>query len=228
MYEKFAHQTWWKIATIILVLYTCLYGFLVNIPELAILEESIRNLFFHVPMWFAMMLLMFINLVYGIKYLSNGNARNDVIASRSAAIGLIMGILGILTGSVWAKVTWGAWWVFAEVKLNASAAAILVYSAYFILRGSFTDDEMKAKFSAVYSVFAFVMFMVLINVIPRIAESSLHPGNGGNPGFNAYDLDSNLRSVFYPAVLAWMGIGLWLSTQLVRLTHIQRKLDDIA
>lgn len=228
MYEKFAHQTWWKIATVILVLYTCLYGFLVNIPDLVILEESIRNLFFHVPMWFAMMLLMFINLVYGIKYLNNGDARNDVIASRSATIGLIMGILGILTGSVWAKVTWGAWWVFAEVKLNASAAAILVYSAYFILRGSFTDDEMKAKFSAVYSIFAFVMFMVLINVIPRVAESSLHPGNGGNPGFNAYDLDSNLRSVFYPAVLAWMGIGLWLSTQLVRITHIQRKLDDIA
>jgi heme exporter protein C len=67
------------------------------------------------------------------------------------------------------------------------------------------------------------MFMVLINVIPRMSSSSLHPGNGGNPGFNAYDLDSNLRTVFYPAVLAWIGLGLWLTGLQVRLELIFRK-----
>lgn len=227
MFEKFSKQIWWKVASAILLIYTCIYGFLVKIPELPILEQSIRNLFFHVPMWFAMMMLMLVSLIYSIKYLSNGHSRNDVIASKTATIGLLLGIFGILTGSIWAKVTWGAWWVFAEVKLNAAAAAILVYCAYFILRSSFDDPEMKAKFSAVYSIFAFVMFMILINVIPRIASSSLHPGNGGNPGFNAYDLDDNLRKVFYPAVLGWIGLGFWLATQLCRIEFIKRKLDDI-
>lgn len=227
MFEKLSKQIWWKALTVILMIYTCIYGFLVTIPKLPILEESIRNLFFHVPMWFAMMMLMFLSLVYSLKYLSNGQQRNDVIAANLATIGLIFGILGIVTGAVWAKVTWGAWWVFAEVKLNAAAAAILVYCAYFILRSSFDDPEMKAKFSAVYSIFAFVMYMILINVIPRIASSSLHPGNGGNPGFNAYDLDDNLRKVFYPAVLGWIGLGFWLSTQLCRIDFIKRKLDDI-
>lgn len=227
MFEKFSKQVWWKVLSSILLLYTCVYGFMVTIPELAILEDSIRNLFFHVPMWFAMMTLMLVSLIYSIKYLSSGQHRNDVIASKTAVIGLIFGILGIITGSVWAKVTWGAWWVFAEVKLNAAAAAILVYCAYFILRSSFDDPEMKAKFSAVYSIFAFVMFMILINVIPRIATSSLHPGNGGNPGFNSYDLDSNLRKVFYPAVLGWIGIGFWMATQLCRIEFVKRKLDDI-
>lgn len=227
MFEKISKQIWWKVVSAILLIYTCIYGFLVTIPKLPILEQSIRNLFFHVPMWFAMMLLMLLSLIYSIKYLSNGNPRNDVIASNTAIIGLLFGVFGILTGSIWAKVTWGAWWVFAEVKLNAAAAAILVYCAYFILRSSFDDPEMKAKFSAVYSIFAFVMFMILINVIPRIASSSLHPGNGGNPGFNAYDLDDNLRKVFYPAVLGWIGLGFWLSTQLSRIEFIKRKLDDI-
>lgn len=227
MFEKISQQIWWRIATVILLLYTCIYGFLVKAPDLPILEQSIRNLFFHVPMWFAMMLLMLISLIYSIKYLANGRSRNDVIASNTAVIGLLLGFLGILTGSVWAKSTWGAWWVFAEVKLNASAAAILVYCAYFILRSSFDDPELKAKFSAVYSIFAFVMFMILINVIPRIAGSSLHPGNGGNPGFNSYDLDDNLRMVFYPAVLGWIGIGFWMSTQLIRTEFIKRKLEDI-
>ena len=224
MFEQFAKQWWWKICTIILLIYTVLCGFMVKIPELNILEESIRNLFFHVPMWFAMMTLMSINLFFSISYLSNGKARNDIIAVSSAKIGFLMGFLGIVTGAVWARVTWGDWWVFAEVKLNGAAAAILIYAAYFILRSSLTDEEMKARFSAVYAIFAFVMFMVLINVIPRMSNSSLHPGNGGNPGFNAYDLDSNLRMVFYPAVLGWIGLGLWLTTQQVRLALLHRKL----
>ena len=85
------------------------------------------------------------------------------------------------------------------------------------------DEEKKARFSAVYSIFAFVMFMVLINVIPRISNSSLHPGNGGNPGFNSYDLDSNLRLVFYPAVLGWILLSVWIATLLIRVEKIFRK-----
>jgi len=223
MFEKFAKASWWKILTVILLFYTVIYGFLVQIPDLNILEQSIRNLFFHVPMWFAMMTLMSINLYFSIVFLSKGEKRADVIAESAAKVGFFMGVLGILTGAVWARVTWGAWWVFAEVKLNGAAAAILVYAAYFILRNSFSDEELKARFSAVYAIFAFVMFMVLINVIPRMSSSSLHPGNGGNPGFNAYDLDSNLRTVFYPAVLAWIGLGLWLTALQVRLGLIFRK-----
>lgn len=227
MFNKAHKQSWWKYLTVLLLAYSVTYGFFVQIPQLAILNESIRNLFFHVPMWFAMMFLMLLNLIYSLRYLSKSNQHDDVIAASTATAGLLLGFLGILTGSVWAKVTWGAWWVFAEVKLNAAAAAILVYCAYFVLRSSFDDPEMKAKFSAVYSIFAFVMFIVFINVIPRIATSSLHPGNGGNPGFNSYDLDYNLRTVFYPAVLGWIGLGYWLSSQMVRLKFIERKLDDI-
>ncbi|MCO5231372.1 MAG: cytochrome c biogenesis protein [Chitinophagales bacterium] len=227
MFEKILYQNWWRWTTIILLLFTCIYGFWVKIPQLPILEESIRNLFFHVPMWFSMMFLMLLSLIFSLVYLANFQPKYDVYAANFAKVGFFMGTLGILTGMVWAKVTWGAWWVFAEVKLNAAAAALLVYSAYFILRSSFNDPESKAKFSAVYSIFAFVMFMVLINVIPRLATSSLHPGNGGNPGFNSYDLDNHLRLVFYPAVFGWIGLGFWLSSQLIRMDFVKRKIDDI-
>jgi len=100
---------------------------------------------------------------------------------------------------------------------------LLVYAAYFILRGSFEDEEKRARYGAVYSIFAFVMYMVLINVIPRITNSSLHPGNGGNPGFNSYDLDSDLRMVFYPAVIGWVLLSVWMTTLLVRIKQVFRK-----
>ncbi len=216
-------KNWWKYLSIILLLYTVIMGFLGQVPKLPILEQSIRNLYFHVPMWFAMMVLMFTSMVYSIRYLSKQKIEDDIKAAAFAKVGFLFGFLGIVTGSVWARATWSAWWVIEEVKLNAAAAALLVYAAYFILRGSFDDEEKKARFSAVYSIFAFVMFMVLINVIPRISSSSLHPGNGGNPGFNSYDLDSSLRIVFYPAIIGWILLSVWITTLIIRIEKVFRK-----
>lgn len=218
---------WWKYLGAILVFYTIDFGISQQLPVLNILDESIRNLFFHVPMWFSMMGMLFVSLIYSILYLNKGNIQHDIKAISYAQVGFLMGILGILTGSIWARVTWGAWWVFSEVKLNGAAAGLLVYAAYFILRGSFDDEEKKARYSAVYSIFAFVMFMVLINVIPRITDSSLHPGNGGNPGFNSYDLDNSLRLIFYPAVFGWLLLSGWMAQLLIRIKKVYRKIHKL-
>lgn len=220
---------WWKVLCILLLFYTVAMGFKIEIPKLPILEQSIRNLFFHVPMWFSMIVLMLSSTIYGLKYLASEDIANDVKSSNLAVVGFSMGLMGLLTGMIWAKVTWGAWWVFEEVKLNAAAAGVLTYAAYFILRGSLEDDDKKARFSAVYNVFAFVMFFVFIMVVPRLDVNSLHPGNGGNPGFNAYDLDNHLRAVFYPAILGFILLGLWISQLFTRLEMLKRKksgLDD--
>ena len=83
------------------------------------------------------------------------------------------------------------------------------------------DDELKkARFSAVYNIFAFVMMNVFIMILPRLTDS-LHPGNGGNPAFGKYDLDNNMRMVFYPAVLGWIGLGIWILNLRVRFENIK-------
>ena len=168
-----------------------------------------------------MMILFVVSLVYSIKYLGAPDERTDIIASESASVAMVMGILGLLTGMVWAKYTWGAWWV-NDVKLNGAAATMLVYGAYFLLRGSMDDIDKKARISAVYSVFAFVMMVVFIVVLPRMTDS-LHPGDGGNPGFNSYDLDKNLRKVFYPAIIGWTLLGVWI----INIRTRMRKLNNL-
>ena len=100
-----------------------------------------------------------------------------------------------------------------------------MYFAYLVLRNSLTDVYQRAKISAVYSIFAFAVFIPLIFILPRLTDS-LHPGNGGNPGFNAYDMDSNLRTVFYPAIIGWTLLGTWIATVRVRLRRLERKLED--
>lgn len=212
---------WWKIIAIVFVLYTIIAGFLFKVPAQPILHETIRNLYFHVPMWFGMMTILFISLWHSIKYLSNSKIESDIIASQAANTGMLMGILGIITGSIWAKYTWGAWWV-ADTKLNGAAITLLIYLAYFILRGSLDEEQKRARISAVYNIFAYVMLIVFLMILPRLNDS-LHPGNGGNPGFNKYDLDATMRTVFYPAVIGWILLGVWLMTIKIRIEKLKRK-----
>lgn len=216
--------SWWKILSVILILYTIIAGFLIEVPRLPILHETIRNLFFHVTMWFSMILLLIISLVNGIRYLSKSDIHFDIVAEESARVGIVLGILGLITGSIWAKNTWGAWWV-NDAKLNGAAASMLVYFAYILLRGSIDDEHKRARISAVYSIFAFTLMLVFIMILPRLTDS-LHPGNGGNPGFGRYDLDNKMRMVFYPAVIGWMLLSVWILNIRVRIRKIKNALHD--
>ncbi len=209
---------WWKILAVLLLFYTLFMGFLGEVPARVILNESIRNLYFHVPMWFGMVGLLIASAVYSIRQLSSknpGNLKNDIYAAEFTNSAILFGFLGLLTGMVWAKFTWGDYWT-NDPKLNGVAIGMLIYMAYIVLRKAIEDEEKKARVSAVYNVFSFPIFIVLIFILPRLNVDSLHPGNGGNPAFSNYDLDSNMRLVFYPAVIAWFLLGLWITTLRVR------------
>ncbi len=222
--NKLFKRSWWKILAIILLVYTIVAGLLAPVPRLAILNETIRVLHFHVPMWFGMIILLTLSVVYSIKYLRNPGTQHDIYAIEFANIGVVFGILGILSGALWANYTWGSPWS-SDPKQNGAAIALLIYFAYFILRNSLEDEQQRAKISAIYNIFAFAALVPLLFILPRLTDS-LHPGNGGNPGFNAYDLDSNLRIVFYPAVIGWTLLGGWLASLRIRLQIIKNKLHE--
>lgn len=214
-------KNWWKVLCVVFLLYTIIGGFLMPVPALEILHESIRNLYFHVTMWFGMMTIFIVSAVYSIKYLGSQQRDHDIIASEAATVGLLYGTLGLCTGSIWARYTWGSFWSNDPKELCA-AIAWLIYLAYFVLRNSFTDMDKRARVSAVYNIFAFALMVPILFVIPRLTDS-LHPGNGGNPGFNTYDLDNDLRKVFYPAVFGWILLACWILQLRVRMKRLELK-----
>ncbi|MEQ9220340.1 MAG: cytochrome c biogenesis protein CcsA [Cyclobacteriaceae bacterium] len=214
---------WWKWLTMALLLYVFVGGLLLPVPRLPILNETIRVLYFHVPMWFGMIALFTSSCIQAIKYLSKEQLTNDIFSVQLAEVGILFGILGMISGMFWANYTWGEPWS-SDPKQNMSAIALLIYFAYFVLRGSIKDEQQRAKISAVYNIFAFATLIPLLFILPRLAEDSLHPGNGGNPGFNAYDLDSQMRLVFYPAVIGWALLGFWLATIKIRYEIVSEKL----
>src|SRR4028118_2014139 len=92
--------SWWKLLSIALLIYVCIAGFLGGVPSKPILNETIRNLYFHVAMWMTMMILFTVSLVHSIRYLRTGKVSDDIKAVEFANSGIVFCILGWVTGAV--------------------------------------------------------------------------------------------------------------------------------
>jgi len=216
----------WKYIVAIWLTLVISVGFLISIPYIPILEETARNLFLHVPMWFTMMVAFVMAFYYSIRYLNSEEIRWDQKAETATAVGLAFGICGLLTGALWARFTWGAWWTFAEPRMNMSALGMMIFVAYFILRSAFNDEEKRAKISAVYNIFGVTTIPFLLYIIPRQLPS-LHPGAEGNPAFS--DLTApELRLIFYPAVIGFIGLAIWMMDILNRYKRIKKMTEETA
>ncbi|HEV7621786.1 MAG TPA: cytochrome c biogenesis protein CcsA [Flavisolibacter sp.] len=225
------NKWWWKIVCIFLLGYTLTAGLLLDVPHIRILNETIRNLYFHVCMWFAMMILFIISVVHAVKYLRTNNLKYDILSSQYAIVGIVFGVLGYTTGMIWASSTWAdpnnpATASFGEIakepKLIGAAIALLIYFAYLVLRKSIQDIDKRARISAVYNIFAFAFLFPSIWIIPRLLPS-LHPGGEGNPALNYNDIDARMRMVFYPAVAGWTLLGVWIVSLKVRIQFFKEK-----
>jgi heme exporter protein C len=213
--------SWWKILSIVCLVYAVVAGILLPVPAKPIINESIRNLYYHVPMWFSMLTLMTVSVVYSVMYLRKSRLELDIKARFFASTGMVLGLLGITTGAIWANYTWGAPWS-NDIKQILAAVALLIYAAYFVLRSSIEDIDKKARVSAVYNIFAYTMLFPTLFIIPRLYES-LHPGGEGNPAMSQNDIDPLMRLVFWPAVLGWTLLGVWITTLYIRLQKITDK-----
>lgn len=190
-------------------------------PYRNVIYESIRNTYFHVPMWFALMFLFIASVVYSVRFLMHPNPDFDRRAAAYAETGLLFGGLGLVTGMLWAHYAWGAAWS-NDIKQLMTAVALLIYLAYFILRASFDEPEKGARLAAVYNIFAFASLIPLLYIVPRMF-ASLHPGATGNPAFGSQDLDNTMRMVFYPAILGFTGLGFWIAELRIRYQRLADK-----
>ncbi|NBC85436.1 MAG: cytochrome C assembly protein [Bacteroidetes bacterium] len=208
--------------------YVIIAGLLGSIPQLSILEETARNLYFHVPMWFSLMGLTVVSAYHSLRFLQTGDLLRDVRAREAARVGMLFGIIGITTGMMWARFTWyegtNKWWNF-DPKQSMAAILLLIYGAYFVLRSGIDIAEKRGRIAAVYNLFAVVTMPFLLYVLPRQMDS-LHPGAEGSPTFSQTDLAPAMRWIFYPAVLGFFGLAWWIYTQRVRVAWLEDDARD--
>jgi heme exporter protein C len=129
--------------------------------------------YFHASIAMVSLLAFLVACVYGILYLRSRDERHDEVSSASVAIGLGLAVLVVLTGSIWAKASWGTWWVWSDPRLVTFLIVLLLYAAYFLLRSS-AEGERRMRYSAIFAIAAFASVPLSFWSV-RVARSFVHP-----------------------------------------------------
>ncbi len=137
--------------------------------------ESSRILFFHVPMAWVSFVAFIAAGVWSLLFLFRGReARHDRAALAAVELGLLFGMLATVTGAIWARIMWGAYWNW-DPRQTSIVLALLFYLAYLALRGAVADAEVRSRLAAAYAVLGLAIAPFLFFVLPRLPAFSLHP-----------------------------------------------------
>ena len=137
-------------------------------------DDAFRIFYIHVPIALTAYACFGWGAWKGLRLLWTGDARYDLESYTGVHMGTIFGALTLVTGSIWARHTWGVWWTWGDRQLVLFLILFLFYCAYFMLRSSLAEGPGRARISAVYALFGVVLIPVSFLAI-RLAESLVHP-----------------------------------------------------
>jgi len=144
------------------------------VPDDADQGYSQRIFYFHVPIALTTYAAFSYGAVCAAAYLKTRDPRWDLRSYVGVHVGAIFGTLVLVTGSIWAKVSWGVWWDWSDRQLNVFLVLFLYYCAYFMLRFSVDEGEQRMTYSAVYTLLGVGLIPLSILAV-RIAQSLVHP-----------------------------------------------------
>jgi len=179
--------------------------------------ETSRILFFHVPQAWIATLSFLISMIASAVYLAKRHVKADYLAQSAAELGFLFCVLATITGSIFAKATWGSFWNW-DPRQTSIVILLMIYGAYFAVRSAVSDPNRRRVFAAVYSILAFVTVPFLVFVVPRIT-TSLHPENTMNPAHPG--MDPKTLKVFLGSLFAYTGLFVWMLRLKIRVLAIE-------
>jgi len=202
---------------------------LIDYPFVANLNERIKILNLHVPLAWIAVVAYLMSMIYAIRYLKTKDLVWDIYTVSTASLGTFYAVLATVTGMLWAKYNWGAYWNW-DPRQTSIFILILIYAAFFALRSAIDNEERKARLSSVYSIISFVTVPFLVFVLPRLS-SGLHPGSANDSSAGPLvtpqpnSLDTTLVYGFGLALFSFTIIYFWLLNVLVRYKKIDYKIN---
>lgn len=180
-------------------------------PLIPGLGQLSRIIFYHVPTAWLAAIGFLTAMVYGLKYLKNQNMDDDAKSLAALQLGFIFCILATLTGSIWAKFSWGSFWHW-DPRETSIFVLLLIYGALFALRSAIENEDKRAKLSAVYSIISFLTVPFFVFIMPRIM-TGLHPGSADDatagPVVN-FHMNGNMLFVFFTSLFAFTLLFFWM------------------
>jgi heme exporter protein C len=179
-----------------------------------------RVMVFHVPVAWVAVLAFLVATLHSIRSLRKADPVADLKAAVAAELGLTFGILALITGSIWAKFEWGAFWNW-DPRETSVLILLLIYGAYFALRSAVDAAETRARLSAVYAILAFLTVPFLVFIVPRMMDT-LHPApimdNRGKMAMNP-----RLLVVFLGALAAFSALFFWIMDLKVTVSRLRER-----
>jgi heme exporter protein C len=197
----------WKIVLLIWMSVVIVAVFLLPPPQLQLGDVS-RIFFFHVPMAWVAVLAFCSSFIYSILYLRNRDLIYDNRAKTASRLGLLFTILATISGSIFAKASWGSYWNW-DPRETSIFVLLLIYGAYFALRSAVENEERKANLSAVYAILAFLTVPFLVFVIPRVYQS-LHPNDSVINSRLKLQMSPAILITFLASLIGFTGLFVWI------------------
>ena len=177
------------------------------VPPAEGLGNYVRIAFFHIPTAWVAVVAFFGAAYWGARYLKSRELRYDAKSARSAILGLIFTLMATVSGAVFSKLTWGAYWNW-DPRQTTIFVLLLIYAAYVTLRMTMRDERARASSSAVYALFSFIAVPFLVFILPRMFFS-LHP----SPVLNEtgrIDMDAVMLGTLVLSLIDMTLIYIWL------------------
>ena len=168
------------------------------VPPIKGLGDLAKIIFFHVPTAWVAVTAFFASAFFAAKFLRTRDFSFDTLSARAARLGFVFVLLSTVSGAIFSKLTWGAYWNW-DPRQTTIFVLILIYGAYLTLRAAVSDEKVRAKVSAVYSLLSVLTVPFLVFVLPRM-YFSLHP----EPVLNSagrVEMDSIVLIVLIAAVV---------------------------
>jgi heme exporter protein C len=191
-------------------------------PALGFLANTDRILYFHVPSAWAATLAFLVCAAHSVAFLRKGREEDDRRAAIAARLGLLFTALATISGSIWAKVMWNAYWNW-DPRQSSIVMLMLIYAAYLALRESIDDPERRGRLSAGYALLAVVTVPFLVFIVPRLLQS-LHPQPVVNVGMKR-EMNSRMLQVLIASFGGFTALFFWIYALEDRIEALRERLD---
>lgn len=184
--------------------------------------QSSRILFFHVPMAWVSFVAFMAAGVWSVRFLAGRReSRHDHAAAVAIELGLLFAVLATVTGAIWARIMWGAWWNW-DPRQTSIVVALLFYAAYLALRAAVADAESRGRLSAAYATLGLVVSPFFYFVLPRLGFT-LHPDAVVNTR-GEVDVEPRMLTVLIASSLGFTVLFFWMHALRARLARAGERL----
>ncbi len=196
-------------------------------PMEAVMGQVQRVFYFHVANAWVGMLGFMVAAISGVAFLLKADRKWDIIGIAAIEISFVFFLTAIISGSIWARGSWGTWWTW-DPRLTSAAIVELLYAAYFMLRQGIEDPDQRARIAAIYAILSFIS--VPLTFISIRIFRTIHPviiGSGAASAEGSFDMTTKMLVTFMFSLLTFSFIFADLLWHRIRLGKLAEETESL-